>query len=77
MQKLPETLDRKYGRRMCKEKGPSRQKKETHSVSALTVGLKTPIPFLLAVEGHMSVFYATLWLTFPLEAAVSVTSNPR
>ena len=33
MQKLPEASDRKKGRRMRKEKGTSRQKEETHSLS--------------------------------------------
>ena len=32
MQKLPEASDRKKGRRMCKEKGTSRQKEEAHSL---------------------------------------------
>ena len=42
MQKLPEAPDKKYRRHMHKEKEPSRQKKETRSLSAVTVGLKTP-----------------------------------
>ena len=44
MHKLPEASDRKKGRRMCKEKGPSRQKEETHSLSAVTgeVTCKSP-----------------------------------
>ena len=33
MQKLPEVSDRKKGRRMRKEKGISRQKKEARSLS--------------------------------------------
>ena len=36
MQKLPEASDKKKGRRMRKEKGTSRQKKEDHFLSAVT-----------------------------------------
>ncbi len=67
----------KYERYMRKEKEPSHQKKESCSFSTVTVELKTPISFLLLVESHVSVFYAARWLTFPLVAFVSVTSNPR
>ena len=38
MQKLPKASDRKKWRRMLKEKGPSRQKEEIHSLSSLTIG---------------------------------------
>ena len=41
MQKLPEASDRKKGRRMCKEKGTSRQKEEAHSLSVVTGGVTT------------------------------------
>ena len=75
MHKLPETPNRKYKRRMHKEKEPSQQKKETRLLSAVTFELKIPILFLLLVEGHMSI-YAACWFTFPRVAAISVTSNP-
>ena len=39
MHKLPEVSDRKMERRMRKEKGTSRQKKEDHSPSAVTGGV--------------------------------------
>ena len=42
MQKLPEASGRKKGRRMRKEKETSWQKKETHSLSAVTSGVTTP-----------------------------------
>ena len=42
MQKLPEAPDRKRERRMRKEKEPSRQKKESGSLSAVTSGVTTP-----------------------------------
>ena len=45
MNKLPEAPNRKYWRHIRKEKEPSRQKKESRSFSAVTVGLKTPISF--------------------------------
>ena len=47
MQKLPETL----GRRMRKEKEPSRQKKNFRSFSTVTSGVTAPKSFLLVVEG--------------------------
>ena len=50
MQKLPETPD------MRKEKELFWQKKETHSLSTVTVGLKTTKSSLLLVEDHMSCF---------------------
>ena len=45
MQKLPEAPNRK--------KGPSRKKKETCSLSAMTSRVSTPKSFLLWVEGAM------------------------
>ena len=45
MQKLPEAPNRNYGQRMCKGKEPSRQKKETLSLSAMTIGLKISVSF--------------------------------
>ena len=75
MQKLPEAPDRKYERRMRKEKEPFRQKKEIRSLSAVTFGLKTPITFMLEADGHVSIFYAAHWLSFPLVAAISVNNN--
>ena len=41
------------GWRMRKEKEPSRQKKESHSLSAVTSGGTTPKSFLLVVEDAM------------------------
>ena len=52
MQKLPEAFDRKRGD-ACAKKEPSRQKKETCSLSAVTSGVTTPKSFLLLVEGAM------------------------
>ena len=60
MQKLPEAPDRKYGQRMRIEKEPFQQKKETCSLSAVTVGLKTPISFLLLVKGPCPFLCGTL-----------------
>ena len=52
MQKLLEALDRKRGDAWAK-KEPSRQKKETRSLSAVTSGVITPnfFFFVLLVEG--------------------------
>ena len=74
MQKLPEALDRKYGGCMRKEKESSRQTKETRSLSALTGELKTLYHSCCWWRATCP-FYAARWLTFPLVAAVSFTSN--
>ena len=42
MQKLPGASDRNWERRMRKEKGPSRQKEKSHSISAVTSRVTTP-----------------------------------
>ena len=56
MQKLPEAWQEE-GWRMRKEKGPSRQKEESHSLSAATSGVPTPRSFLLTDGGrHAPVF---------------------
>ena len=53
MQKLPEPPDRKRDVACTKEKEPSRQKKESHSLPAVTSGEKTPKSSLLLVEGSL------------------------
>ena len=53
MQKLLEAPDMKEGQRMHKEKEPSQQKKESHSLSAVTSRVTTLKSFLLVVEGAM------------------------
>ena len=54
MQKLPEASDRNRGDGCAKEKGPSRQREEAHSLSAVTSRVTTSkSPFLL-VEGHVA-----------------------
>ena len=52
MQKLPESPYRKKASG-CSKKEPSRQKKEPHSLSAVTNGVTTPKYFLLQEEGTM------------------------
>ena len=54
MQKFPEASDRNLGRRMRKEKGPSGQKEEANSRSAVTGGVTTSQSPLLLVEGHVA-----------------------
>ena len=51
MQKLPGASDRKRGDTCVKKKEPSRQKKGSRSLSAVTSGVTTPRSFLLLVEG--------------------------
>ena len=53
MQKLPEAPDRKRSG-ACAKKEPSQQKKEAHSLLAVTSGVTTSKSFLLQVEGTMS-----------------------
>ena len=53
MQNPPETPDRRRGDACVKEKEPSRQKKESRPLSAVTSGVTTPKSFLLLVEGAM------------------------
>ena len=52
MQKLSEAPDKKRGGR-CAKKGPSRQKKEAHSLSAVISEMTTSKFILLLVEGTM------------------------
>ena len=73
----PTSLWQKEGRRICKEKEPSRQKNESRSFSAMTGEVKRLKYFLQLVEGSRIRFYAAGWLTFPQAATVSVTSNSR
>ena len=51
MQKLPEAPDKKRSDACAKEKELSRQKKESHSFSAVTSRMTTPKSILLVVEG--------------------------
>ena len=50
MQKLPEAPDEKRGGACAKKEEPSRQKKETRSLSAVTVEVTTLKSFLLMLE---------------------------
>ena len=52
MQKLPEAPDRKRSD-ACAKKEPSRQKKETRPLLAVTSRVTTPKSVLLLVEGAM------------------------
>ena len=54
MQKHPEASDGKRGDACAKEKGPSRQKGEVHSLSAVTGGVTTSKSPLLPVEDHVA-----------------------
>ena len=61
MQKLPETPDRKRGRK----KEPFRQKKETRSLSAVISEVTTLKSFLLLVGGPTRSFLVVRWQIFP------------
>ena len=64
-------------RRMHKEKGPSRQKEEARSLSAVTWGVTTSKSPLLLVEGHVAAQKRTTLANLSPVAAVSVNSMPQ
>ena len=74
MQKLPEVSNEKKGRRMRKEKGTSRQKEETHYLSASDQRCDDT---LLTSGTPRFRLWATRWLVLSLVALVSVNSMPK
>ena len=74
MQKLPEASDRKKGRRMRKEKGTSRQKKEAHSLFSSD---RRSDNTLLTSGTPRVRLWTTCWLVLSLVALVLVNSMPK
>ena len=76
MEKLPEKLDRRRGD-ACTEKEPSRQKKETHFLSAVTSEMTTLKSFLLLVGGPMHPSLGVTLVNLSTRTSCLFTNDPR